>query len=348
MSVYYWRVIIECLLLGCFAEKSNEKMINKLFNELPQWKSGIPLVSICCITYNQASYLSEAIDGFLSQETDFPFEIIIGDDASSDGTRSIIEKYEAISGGLITAVVNDTNIGATKNISKVMSLAQGKYIAICEGDDYWHDPHKLQLQVDFLESHPSFSMCCHDYKIRNGDDVFVNQSTCGFNVLTFKEYAKSLPNIQTLTVVFRNELHPLIPEHIINKVTGSVFIFLRLAEIGDIKYIPTALATYRVHAAGIWSGKTEREKGSMALQNIDAMRDYFSQNQKIMRLLTERYVYQTVTFANYSLLRFSLRDFLFFAKKSVDHGLFVTHIKAVVAFYRKFIIKAFSRLLRIS
>ncbi|PIS45050.1 MAG: hypothetical protein COT22_07270, partial [Ignavibacteria bacterium CG08_land_8_20_14_0_20_37_9] len=185
-------------------------------------------------------------------------------------------------------------------------------------------------------------------KIRKGDDVFVNDSPCGFDVLTLEDYAKTLPNIQTLTVVFRNELRPLIPEHMNRKVTGSVFMFLRLAEIGDIKFINLPLATYRVHAAGIWSGKSEREKGVMALQNIDAMRDFFSNNPKVMGLLTERYVHQSVAFASYSLLRLSLADFLFFAKKSVAHGLFLFHVKALVAFYWALSIKMFKKLLRIS
>ncbi|MDD2947524.1 MAG: glycosyltransferase [Rugosibacter sp.] len=323
-------------------------MITKSVTEITQrWQSRFPLVSICCITYNQAFFLSEAMDSLLSQETDFPFEIIIGDDASSDGTNVIIEQYKSRYDSLIKTIVNDINIGAIANISKVMSLASGKYIAICEGDDYWHDPKKIQLQVDFLERNPSFSMCCHDYKVRRGDDVFANDSPCGFDILSIDEYAKTMPNIQTLTVLFKNELKPLIPENMIQKVTGSVFMFLRLAEIGNIKYIDIPLATYRVHGAGIWSGKTMREKGEMALQNINAMQEYFFNKPKILRLLTERYIYQSVAFSNHSILKFSLVDFTFFAKKSISHGFLLIHFKALATFYLALSTKIFKKLLKI-
>lgn len=324
-------------------------MITKSVNEITQrWHVGAPLVSICCITYNQSAYISEAIDSFLSQETDFPFEIIIGDDASTDETRVILSEYASKFGALIKVVFNEVNVGANANITTVMSQAKGSYIAICEGDDYWHVPRKLQRQVDFLESHSSVSLCCHDYKIREGEKVFENGTRCDFDVLTFEEYAKSMPNIQTLTVVFRNPHRPLIPAHMIRKVTGSVFIFLRLAEMGDIKYIDTPMATYRVHAAGIWSGKTAREKGEMALQNIDAMREYFSSNPRVMGLLTARYVRQSVTFANYSLLRRSWSDCAFFVKKSFAYGFCLGHVKSFIAFYWVLGTKMFKKLLRIS
>ena len=112
------------------------------------------LVSICCITYNHEKYIRDAIEGFLMQKTDFPFEVLIHDDASTDGTADIIREYETKYPDIIKPIYQTENqyskgikISATYNYPR----AKGKYIALCEGDDYWIDPYKLQKQVDFLE-----------------------------------------------------------------------------------------------------------------------------------------------------------------------------------------------------
>lgn len=123
-----------------------------------------PLVSICCITYNHEHYIKEAFDGFIMQKTNFPVEIVISDDCSKDNTREIIAEYKAKYPDLIRDVSPDKNLGSSANFIYVQQCAQGKYIAICEGDDYWTDPYKLQKQVDFLEAHSEYSVCWHRYK----------------------------------------------------------------------------------------------------------------------------------------------------------------------------------------
>ncbi len=121
-----------------------------------------PLVSIVCDTYNHAPYIRRALDSFLSQETDFPFEIIVHDDASTDGTADIIRAYEAERPDLFRCVYRTQNIYSKdpKILEHyVFPLARGRYIAICEGDDYWTSPHKLQTQVSFLVKHPEYTLC---------------------------------------------------------------------------------------------------------------------------------------------------------------------------------------------
>lgn len=120
-----------------------------------------PLVSICCITYNHESYIKNALDGFVMQKTNFPFEIVISDDCSKDETRKVIEEYKIKYPNLIRDVSPQKNLGVSKNFSYVQQCAHGKYIAICEGDDYWTDQYKLQKQVDFMEKHPDYSVCWH-------------------------------------------------------------------------------------------------------------------------------------------------------------------------------------------
>ena len=130
---------------------------------MQNWNSEIPLVSICCITYNHEPYIVQTLDGFLMQKTSLPFEILIHDDASTDRTADIIREYEKKFPNLIKPIYQKenqyskgfTSVSETWNFPR----AQGKYIALCEGDDYWIDENKLQMQVDFLENNPEYGMC---------------------------------------------------------------------------------------------------------------------------------------------------------------------------------------------
>src|SRR3989304_1339440 len=128
-----------------------------------------PLVSICCITYNQGRYIQDALDGFLMQKTTFPIEIIIHDDASVDKTTDIIKEYKKKHPNLITAIYQSENqySNGVRGIAARFTFpkARGKYIALCEGDDYWTDPRKLQKQVDIMESDPAISFCFHSVKL---------------------------------------------------------------------------------------------------------------------------------------------------------------------------------------
>lgn len=122
-----------------------------------------PLVSIIIVTYNHFSVISKCIDSVLSQDTTFPIEIILADDCSTDGAREICEEYAAKYPELIRLLPSDRNVGAVANEQRAFLAAKGKYIATCEGDDYWTDPLKLQKQVDFLEANPDYSVCFHRF-----------------------------------------------------------------------------------------------------------------------------------------------------------------------------------------
>ena len=118
-----------------------------------------PLVSICVITYNHEKFLARALDSILSQEMDFPYEIIIGEDCSQDATRAICEQYKQYYSDVIQLILHEKNVGLIRNYVSIMTAAQGKYIAICSGDDYWCDSMKLKKQVAFLEQNIDYSMC---------------------------------------------------------------------------------------------------------------------------------------------------------------------------------------------
>ena len=148
-------------------------MISRTQNEImknwpAEWNS--PVVSIRCITYNHEPYIAEALDGFLMQETDFPFEIVVHDDASTDNTANIIREYEAKYPKILKPIYETENQYSKHDgsLRKIMNNAcKGKYIAFCEGDDYWIDSKKLQKQVDFLEKNPDYEMCYTNYKVFN-------------------------------------------------------------------------------------------------------------------------------------------------------------------------------------
>ncbi len=133
------------------------------------------MVSIVCNTYNHEKYIASALESFVAQRTDFPFEVLVHDDASTDGTADVIRQYAEKYPQLIKPVYqteNQYSQGVDYNGRYQLSRAKGKYIALCEGDDYWIDPEKLSKQVAALESHPELDICAHaGYASRNGEYV---------------------------------------------------------------------------------------------------------------------------------------------------------------------------------
>lgn len=176
-----------------------------------------PLVSVVSITYNHEQFISQMIEGVLMQQTTFPIELILAEDRSTDRTRDIILEYQKMHPELIRIIMSESNIGAVDNEKRAMFAARWKYIAICEGDDYWTDPLKLQKQVDFLESNPDFSVCFHRCKHHNletnewyedqANVLFGHGSLEGIEITTemfFKHWIT-----QPLSIVFRKDAFDL-------------------------------------------------------------------------------------------------------------------------------------------
>lgn len=215
-----------------------------------------PLVSICCITYNHEKYIRDALEGFVMQETNFPFEVLIHDDASTDRTADIIREYEKKYPDIIKPIYQKENqyskgikISATYNFPR----AQGKYIALCEGDDFWTDKKKLQIQTDFMEKNNDFVFCCHgrynlDYfKKRYYPEPFVNVPEDG--IACAHEMALGKFMSYTQTFFFRNDIYINIKEKIErdtdNAPMGDLQLVFNFALVGKIKYFKKRMATYR-------------------------------------------------------------------------------------------------------
>ena len=140
-------------------------------------------VSIICNTYNHEKYIAHALESFLMQKTDFSFEILVHDDASTDSTPDIIRAYVEKYPNIIKPILqteNQTTKGVYVTQAFQFSRAKGKYIAFCEGDDYWIDSNKLQFQVDWLEQHPQDIGCVHKYIVVDEDENIQNIKTFGY------------------------------------------------------------------------------------------------------------------------------------------------------------------------
>ena len=154
-------------------------MIEKTEKEIMQnWKGDLstPVVSVVCITYNHEKYIFEAIDSFLMQETDFPFEVIIGEDRSTDRTPDIILEYAQNYPNIIKAIIRDKNIGANSNFVECVEKSSGEYIAICDGDDYWTSNEKLSNQYKVFSDNLNTSLVFHQGILVDKDNNTIGRS----------------------------------------------------------------------------------------------------------------------------------------------------------------------------
>lgn len=221
----------------------------------------VPLVSICMITYNHEQYISEAIEGVLNQDINFPVEFIIADDASSDKTGKIIEKYISNhpNGSLIKYFRHEINLGGLENFSFALNQCQGKYIALCEGDDYWIDKNKLKLQLEFLENNSGYSLV-----FTNSFIVDVNSKTQDIKLFDQKNLGKNdiwsfYYRIPTGSIFFKN-INNIKKYQFPNVLNLDTILFSKLICFGDFKFLDIYSCCYRIHNEGIWSNIQQAEK----------------------------------------------------------------------------------------
>lgn len=246
-------------------------------------KANNPKVSIVCITYNHGSFISKALDGFISQKTDFDFEAIVADDFSDDNNRSIIAEYAQKYPNIIKPIFRNKNIGSLPNYVDALSRAEGQYLAICDGDDYWTDELKLQKQVDFLDTHPDYSMCCHPFRQTYIDKSvqdkiitpwdFVSEDVKQRGYLTLEDLFPVNP-IGSLTVMYRWSLKNKIPDWMKDYHIGDLVLHLLHADKGRIGVIDEVMAVYQRHVNGVWFGNETKEKQrSFAVEYANLLTD---------------------------------------------------------------------------
>jgi glycosyltransferase involved in cell wall biosynthesis len=234
-----------------------------------------PIVSVRTSVYNHAPYIRECIESVLMQETDFPFEYIIGEDFSTDGTREIVMEYAEKYPHVIRVVTADKNVGAKANGLRCLQAARGKYIAMCEGDDYWTDVNKLQKQVDVLEANPHLSAVVHRAKAIAEDSVWRDEvfpevpDSGQFTVLDALDHTKMMA--PTASLICKPPCGPP-PEWTLNCFMGDRILFARLTSVGPIAVLPDIMSVYRRHGGGL---ATTFQKGKGSLKGLRSRLVYF-------------------------------------------------------------------------
>ena len=248
--------------------------------KLEKGKSQV-MLTIWCTAYNHEPYIRQCLEGFVMQKTTFRFEAIVHDDASTDETATIIREYAEKYPDIIRPILETENQYSKKDgtIPKVMNEnTHGRYVAFCEGDDYWTDPLKLQKQVDFLESHEDYSMCFHRAMLKweNGE----NKDTL-FSKINDREYSGVEIFyrwiVPTASVVVRSEVlkSDIYNEVIVNPdiLFGDTPLFLCAAHMGRIRGMKDVMSVYRKHEGGmVYSPNRERDllmnKNNIAIYKI--------------------------------------------------------------------------------
>jgi len=234
------------------------------------------MLSVCMITYNHEKYIAQAIESALMQKTNFDYEIVIGEDCSTDKTRDIVIEYAKKYPEKIKPILNEENLGAIANLVKTLKHCKGKYVALLEGDDYWTDPYKLQKQVDFLETMPDFAICFHRVKIKYEDKPLKERlSNINQKAITTIEDLAHGNYIYTASCVFRNCLSGL-PDWFNQCPVGDYPLHLLNAKYGKIKFIDDTMGVYRVHKGGIWSTKNWAYSLEKWVKLLEILRDKFS------------------------------------------------------------------------
>ena len=240
-------------------------------------------VVVYMITYNHEKYIKKAIDSVLMQVTNFKFKLIIGEDCSTDNTLKICKKYKDLYPDKIELIKSEKNIGAAANARMVYDAcfkSGSKYIAMCEGDDYWTDPFKLQKQVDFLESNSEYVLCGHSINVVDSEGTFkrlFSKSGTYIRADLLKEHF-----ISTLSAVFVNKLGDL--PSFEGAYNGDTMLFNFI--LGDKKayVLPEVMGVQREHCGGVWSLKSSSFQLQHILQTYQILKDRieFNDNEEII------------------------------------------------------------------
>ena len=263
----------------------------------------IPIVSICSTAYNLEFYIAEAIDSFLMQNTNFPFEILIRDDCSTDKTIEIIKEYTTRYPNIIKPIYEKENTYSQgiKPMLQVIKIAKGKFIATCDADDYWTDPLKLQKQVDFLQKNPSYLGCFHDcIMIYEGKENNKKQHLRIGNrkIVEDVDLISIIDenNIDSTSIMFKNSIEK-IPKYWTENTKDDYALMITIATQGQIKYLPEVMSTYRIHDSSFWSSQNQMYKENENIKFYTLLEEHFANNSHVLNAIVrkKKYVYYTIS-----------------------------------------------------
>lgn len=301
------------------------------------------LVSVCIPTYQHGPYIRECIESVLRQKTDFSFEIVIGEDASTDGTREICLEYAEKYPDKIRLFLRsreeviyiDNRATGRFNFTETMKAARGKYIALCEGDDYWVDDNKLQMQVEFMEKNPGFSLIHTNVNHVNRNGVVVLPAPLNYKDVMTHEEVSGVITVQTLTMVFRRDALGVFPAEFYKVFNADLFLVAMLSEKGKVKFINAVTGCYRKHEGGIFTGINYKNRLMNRMDTLNTMLHYFSSSrvkQNLKNAISKSYgrlLYADLSMHNYAeffrlLLKtiyFDITNFRFSFVHLINHAL---------------------------
>lgn len=249
-----------------------------------------PLVVIRSITYNHEKYLRDALEGFVMQKTDFPFVAVVHDDASTDKTAEILREYAEKYPEIILPIYENENQYSKHDgsISRIMCAAQNatgaKYVALCEGDDYWTDPDKLQRQVDFLESHPDYSMCVTNAQARNADTHEIlweyNHFEDDVDLEMSDMILKGGGYLPTASFVFKSDIYCQIPKCVQKLYVGDYPLQIWMRYKGNVRFIKDKTTIYRIGGVGSWTQRNE----NVSFEN---RKEIWKKHHKLLQVMNE-------------------------------------------------------------
>lgn len=230
-------------------------------------------VSVLIITYNHSKFIAQAIESVLMQKVNFEYEIVIGEDSSTDNTRQILLDYQKQYSDKIRLLLPEKNLGMHRNFVNTLQACRSEYIAILEGDDYWIADDKLQKQVEFLDENPDFTICFHNVMVFHEDNqyqpyIFLhNQPTVSYiEDLLIRNF------ISTPSVMYRNGLVESIPTWFYEQGMGDWIFHILNAQYGKIGYIDEVMSAYRIHVQGVWSSKSRDWQLKETIRMLDTIK----------------------------------------------------------------------------
>jgi hypothetical protein len=264
-------------------------------------------LSVMLITYNHEAFIAQALESILAQRVNFDFEIVVGEDCTTDRTRDILIDFHTRNPGRIVPLIRDRNLGMMLNLGKTLSACRGKYVALIEGDDYWTCVDKLQKQVDFLDTHPEYSICCHRVRILNemgGEHIQERSGAAKTGIFPSRQggtytiedlLAENF--IMTCTAMYRNSAVGALPSWFFELQLGDWPLCALAARSGPIYLMNEVMAVYRVHTGGVWSSQTAIGRLRACTHMLRALDEHltFKYHNIIHQTITRCYLY-TATF----------------------------------------------------
>jgi glycosyltransferase involved in cell wall biosynthesis len=259
------------------------------------------MVSICCTTYNHEKFIGQAVESFLMQQTNFEFEIIISDDCSTDGTLQVLKTFEQKYPGKIKIFSSKKNIGAHQNMIKTVNSCMGKYIALCDGDDYWTDACKLQKQVDFLEQNPEYVICCHYTRVTdaNNNTLHVSANPIPLVYTYYDLLVGKQLETKTATVVYHNiaMVNQVFQKPWYRKCYAGDKLLKLFATFNTgrkIYVLPEVMSCYRNHTGGVWSMIESDARMEMMVSDFNLIIKNFAyqavHKKRLLLLYIKRYL----------------------------------------------------------